>query len=103
MIGQTTIWVVYDYGGEWEDKWETTVIAFADEEQARECARRRAKRQSGDDEWDDYCGSGVEQVQLVAEVPDDAPCGKKLLCKHYAVSWDAAEQRYWEREWQSLP
>ena len=96
MIGQTTILVVYDYGGEWEDKWETTVIAFADEEQARECARRRAKRQSSDEE---YCGSGVEQVQLVAEVPDDAPCGKRVRRRHYAVSWDAAEQRYWEREY----
>lgn len=96
MIGQTTIWAVYDYGGEWEDKWETTVIAFADEEQARECARRRAKRQSSDEE---YCGSGVEQVQLVAEVPDGAPCGKRVRRRHYAVSWDAAEQRYWEREY----
>ena len=83
MIGQTTIWVVYDYGGEWEDKWETTVIAFADEEQARECARRRAKRQSSDEE---YCGSGVEQVQLVAEVPDDATCGKRVRRMHHAVS-----------------
>ena len=97
-MGQTTIWVVYDYGGEWEDKWETTIIAFADEEQARECARRRAKRQSSE-----YCGSGVEQVQLVAEVPDDAPWRERLLRRHYSVSWDAAEQRYWEREWQSLP
>lgn len=96
MIGQTTIWVVYDYGGEWEDKWETTIIAFADEEQARECAMRRAKRQSSDEE---YCGSGVEQVQLVAEVPDHAPCGKRVRRRHYAVSWDAAEQRYWEREY----
>lgn len=96
MMGQTTIWVVYDYGGEWEDKWETTIIAFADEEQARECARRRAKRQSSDEE---YCGSGVEQVQLVAEVPDHATCGKSVRRRHYAVSWDAAEQRYWEREY----
>ena len=100
MIGQTTIWVVYDYGGEWEDKWETTIIAFADEEQARECARRRAKRQSSDEE---YCGSGVEQVQLVAEVPDQAPWRKRLLRKHYSVSWDVQENKYWEREWQSLP
>ena len=100
MIGQTTIWVVYDYGGECEDKWETTVIAFADEEQARECARRRAKRQSSDEE---YCGSGVEQVQLVAEVPDQAPWRKRLLRKHYSVSWDALENKYWESEWQSLP
>lgn len=91
MIGQTTIWVVYDYGGEWEDKWETTVIAFADEEQARECARRRARRQSSDEE---YCGSGVEQVQLVAEVPDDAPCGKSVRRKHHPVSWDARENKY---------
>lgn len=102
MIGQTTIWVVYDYGGEWDDRWEFAVIAYADEKQARECARRRAKRRSGDEECD-YCGSSVEQVQLVAEVPDDAPCGKRLCRKHYSVSWDAAEQRYWENEWQSLP
>lgn len=102
MMGQTTIWVVYDYGGEWEDKWETDVIAYADEEQARECARRRAKRRSSDEECD-YCGSGVEQVQLVAEVPDQTPWRKRLLRKHYSVSWDAAEQRYLESEWQSLP
>lgn len=98
MMGQTTIWTVYDYGGEWDDRWEITIIAYADEEQARECARRRAKRRSGDEECD-YCGSGVEQVQLVAEVPDHAPCGKRLRRKHYSVSWDAAEQRYWESEW----
>lgn len=102
MMGQTTIWVVYDYGGEWEDKWETDVIAYADEEQARECARRRAKRRSGD-ENSDYCGSGVEQVQLVAEIPDQDPWRKRLLRKHYSVSWDARENKYWESEWQSLP
>lgn len=98
MMGQKTIWVVYDYGGEWEDKWETTVIAYTDEEQARECARRRAKRQSGN-ENSDYCGSGVEQVQLVVKMPDDAP----YSAKHYSVSWDVRENKYWESEWQSLP
>mgnify|MGYP007039086720 CR=1 FL=1 len=101
MMGQKTIWVVYDYGGEWEDKWEFPVIAFEDEQLARKCAKDRAQR-LGMDEYCDYCGSGVEQVQLVGDVPDRSPCRKPLLVRHYSVSWDARESKYRESEWESL-
>ena len=63
------IWLVTDYGGEWEDKWEWNVRAFSDEAMAKECAERhemRMKRDMG--EYDDYCGTAVECVELV-----DAP------------------------------
>ena len=62
MTRQTTVWVVYDLGGEWEDRWEKDVIAFDSYEDARRCAEKRCRRQAVSDDEDigwDYCGSGV--------------------------------------------
>lgn len=65
------IWLVTDYGGEWGDKWDWNVRAFSDEVMAKECAERHEMRMKRDmDEYDDYCGTAVECVELIdAKVP----------------------------------
>lgn len=35
------IYLVTDFGGDWEDAWERPVIAFTDEARAEECAAKR--------------------------------------------------------------
>ena len=60
------IWLVTDYGGEWEDAWEHPAIAFTDKAAAEECAAKREIRQY--DEYGpmwDYRGSGVSEIPLV--------------------------------------
>lgn len=71
MSEKRVIWLVTDYGGEWEDKWEWNVRAFSDEVMAKECAERHEMRMKRDmDEYDDYCGTAVECVELIdVEVP----------------------------------
>lgn len=61
-----TIYLVTDYGGEWEDAWERPEIAFTDKARAEECAAKREERQY--DEYGpiwDYRGSRVEEIPLV--------------------------------------
>lgn len=61
-----TIYLVTDYGGEWEDAWEHPAIAFTDEAAAEECAAKRNERQY--DEYGpiwDYHGSYVKEIPLV--------------------------------------
>lgn len=71
MTEKRVIWLVTDYGGEWEDKWDWNVRAFSDEVMAKECAERHEMRMKRDmDEYDDYCGTVVECVELIdVEVP----------------------------------
>lgn len=39
-----TVYLVIDHGGEWEDSWSDTYMAFTDERVAKECAEKRTKR-----------------------------------------------------------
>lgn len=60
------IYLVTDFGGEWEDTWERPAIAFTDKAAAEECAAKREKRQY--DEYGpmwDYNNSGVREIPLV--------------------------------------
>lgn len=60
------IYLVTDFGGDWEDAWERPVIAFTDEARAEECAAKRETRQY--DEYGpiwDYEGSEVKEIPLV--------------------------------------
>lgn len=69
---ERTVWLVMDYGGEWEDAWECPVRAFATRERAEECAEKRRVRQLGDPGNWDYRNTMVCPVQLVergAETP----------------------------------
>lgn len=66
-------WLVLDYGGEWEDKWERPVRAFSSHKTACECAERRKMRNRLQARWDDlidYVGSYVISVELIEEVED---------------------------------
>lgn len=71
MTENRVIWLVIDYGGEWEDKWDWKVRAFSDEATARECAgKREMRRKRTMEEYDNYCGTTVECVELIdVEVP----------------------------------
>lgn len=62
-----TIWLVTDYGGEWEDSWERTVIAFTDKAAAEECARVREARQRDEDDFavTRFVGCNVSEIPLV--------------------------------------
>ena len=57
---KVTLYLVVDYGGEWEDAWESPVIAFDNRADAESCAKKREHRQAL---WDsglcyrDYLGS----------------------------------------------
>lgn len=60
------IYLVTDFGGDWEDAWEWPVIAFTDKAAAEECAAKRETRQY--DEYGpiwDYEGSEVKEIPLV--------------------------------------
>ncbi len=63
---QRTIYLVTDYGGDWEDAWEHPAIAFTDKAAAEECAAKRETRQY--DEYGPvwgYEGSEVKEITLV--------------------------------------
>ena len=65
-----TLALVVDYGGEWEDAWESPVIAFDNLDDAEKCAEKRQHRQAL---WDsglgyrDYTGSFVTGINAVID------------------------------------
>ena len=63
MSTSRSIWIVTDYGGEYEDHWETVVRAFSTEEEARKCLEKRTKRQQKDT-FEDYRFSDVQEITL---------------------------------------
>lgn len=79
MARQRAIYLVTDFGGEWEDAWEHPAIAFTDKARAEECAAKREKRQY--DEYGpiwDYYGSYVKEIPLV-------DFGNRELCREEAA------------------
>lgn len=44
MKAKRTVYLVVDYGGEWEDKWDSPYMAFDNEHDAEVCAEKRCKR-----------------------------------------------------------
>ena len=65
MSTSRSIWIVTDYGGEYEDRWETVVRAFSTEEEAMKCLEKRVKRQPMEMFGYDYCSSDVQEITLV--------------------------------------
>ena len=65
MSTSRSIWIVTDYGGEYEDHWETVVRAFSTEEEAMKCLEKRVKRQPMGMFGYDYCSSDVQEITLV--------------------------------------
>lgn len=64
------VWLVTDYGGEYEDAWEHAVRAFTSKEMAENCADKRFERADVEDWYWDYLGSSVEEIELIEEVPE---------------------------------
>ena len=62
---QRAIYLVTDFGGDWEDAWERPVIAFTDKARAEECARVRRERADYYDPMWDYYGTFVKEIPLV--------------------------------------
>lgn len=44
MKVKRTVYLVTDYGGEWDDAWEFPYMAFENEHDAEACAEKRSKR-----------------------------------------------------------
>lgn len=77
MKVKRTVYLVTDYGGEWEDAWEFPYMAFENEHDAEVCAEKRAKRNQYDGDeyptciWDEYVSSRVNAIPVLMEVADD--------------------------------
>ena len=70
-----TVYLVTDYGGEWENAWEFPYMAFDTVQAANECAEKRKMRnwrdpiQYPESIFDEYCSSRVIGVRLLMDEP----------------------------------
>lgn len=68
-----TIYLVSEYGGEWEDKWETVLYAFdnlAYAERAKSKLQEKIKRICGYADYDeglDPCGVNITEISLMED------------------------------------
>lgn len=80
MKVKRTIYLVTDYGGAYEDAWEFPYMAFDNEQAAKECAEKRAKRNQYDGKdypscmWDEYVSSNVSAITVLMDVPSEQTC-----------------------------
>lgn len=80
MITKRTIYLVTDYGGEYEDAWEYPYMAFDNEQAAKECAEKRAMRNTLDPSeypesmWDEYVSSSVSAITVLVDEPTEQTC-----------------------------
>lgn len=74
------IYLVTDFGGEWEDAWEWPVIAFTDKAAAEECAIVRSERANRTDAYWHYRGTLVKEIPLV-DFGYNRPC----ICREEAA------------------
>ena len=71
MKVKRTIYLVTDYGGDWEDAWEHPYMAFDNEQTAKECAEKCTKRDElNGDEYD----RRYSRVIPVAVLMDEPTC-----------------------------
>lgn len=86
MKTKRTIYLVTDYGGEYEDAYEYPYMAFDNEQAANECAEKRTKLLKSDESSRpyyhyDYDSSEVSAITLLVDEPtcenvyDDSECG----------------------------
>lgn len=70
-----TVYLVTDYGGEYEDAWESPYMAFDNEQAANECAEKRIKRNQYETLkntkyiWDGYVSSVVNAIPVLIDEP----------------------------------
>lgn len=80
MKAKRTVYLVVDYGGEWEDKWDSPYMAFNNEHDAEVCAEKRCKRNRYDGKewpgtfWDEYSFSNVVPIEVLMDVPTEQTC-----------------------------
>lgn len=86
MKVKRTIYLVTDYGGEYEDAYEYPYMAFDSEQAANECAEKRSNRLKSDTSerpyyYYDYDSSDISAITLIADeqtcenVYDESECG----------------------------
>lgn len=74
MKAKRTVYLVVDYGGEWEDKCDSPYMAFDNEHDAEVCAEKRCKRYVYDGKewpetfWDEYSFSNVVPISVLMDV-----------------------------------
>ena len=74
MKAKRTVYLVVDYGGEWEDKRDSPYMAFDNEYDAEVCAEKRCKRNRYDGKewpetfWDEYSFSNVVPISVLMDV-----------------------------------
>lgn len=74
MKVKRTVYLVTDYGGEYEDAYEYPYMAFDNEQAANECAEKRSKRLKADESkrpcyYYDYDSSEVSAITVLMDEP----------------------------------
>ena len=67
------LYLVADYGGEWEDAWEEHIVAFGNRADAETCAVKRTARQSILSKDFGYSGAIFTDLDAVIDVSIFAP------------------------------
>lgn len=81
MKAKRTVYLVTDYGGEWDDAWEFPYMVFENEHDAEACADKRSKRDELNGDAYDRRYSRVIPVDILMEeetcrnVYDEMVCG----------------------------
>ena len=71
MMASRKVYVIVEYGGEWEDSWEEARYAFADKARAKAACAKRQERidqalEAADERWPfDAIGARIDEVRLV--------------------------------------
>lgn len=75
-----TVYLVTDFGGDWDNPWELPYMAFDNEQAAKECAEKRARRNQPDPRkypesmWDEYVSSTVSAITVLVDEPTEQTC-----------------------------
>lgn len=112
-----TIYLVIDYGGEYEDAYEYPYMAFDNEQAANECAEKRTKLLKSDKSsrpyyYHDYDSSEVSVITLLVDEPtcenvyDENECGacdNGFKCSACGVTVEDCEGYYVHGTWNYCP
>lgn len=102
MKVKRTIYLVTDYGGEYEDAYEYPYMAFDSEQAANECAEKRSNRLKSD----------ISAITLIADeqtcenVYDESECGacsNGFKCSVCGVTVEDCEGYYVHGTWNFCP
>lgn len=114
MKVKRTIYLVTDYGGEYEDAYEYPYMAFDSEQAANECAEKRSNRLKSDTSerpyyYYDYDSSDISAITLIADeqtcenVYDESECSNGFKCSVCGVTVEDCEGYYVHGTWNFCP